>query len=138
MVRQDAIQKDLDKLEEWIHSNLMRFNKTKCEVLDLGWSKPWFQHSLWDEQMENNPRQKDLEVLVEERLDMTQPRALTAQKAKYVLGSIQSTVGSRAWEGILPLCSALLRPTCRAASALGSQHRKDMDMLGKVQRRPPS
>ncbi|TRZ23806.1 hypothetical protein HGM15179_003316, partial [Zosterops borbonicus] len=66
--------------------------------------------TVWDEQMENSPADKELGVLVGERLDMTQPWALPAQRAKSVLGCIRSPVGSRAREGILPLCSALVRP----------------------------
>ena len=90
--------------------NLTRFNKSKCKILHLAHGNSHCQYKLGDERIESSPAKKDLRVRVDEKLNMRQQYALTAQKANHTLHCIQRSMISRKREVILPLCSVLVRP----------------------------
>ncbi|PKU45350.1 reverse hypothetical protein [Limosa lapponica baueri] len=135
----DAIQRALDRLERWACVNLIKFNQAKYNVQHMGHGNPRHKYRLGGEWLESSPEEKDLGVLVDEKLDMRWQCVLAAQKVNRILGCIKRSVASRSREVILPLYSALIRPHLEYCVQLWSpQHRKDrdlLDLLEQVQQR---
>jgi len=90
--------------------NRVKFNKAKCKVLHVGQGDPIHKYRLGGEWLKSSPEEKDLGVLVYEKLNMSQQCALAAQRASHIPGCMKKSVASRSREVILPLYSTLVTP----------------------------
>jgi len=114
----------------------MKFKKGKRWVLHMGRNNPMHQYRLGADLLQSSSVERDLGVLMDDKLTMSQQCALAAKKASATLGCIKRSVASRSMEVLLPLYSALVRPHLEySVQFWAPQFKKDEELLERVQRR---
>ena len=89
-----TLQSDLDRLE----GKKMNFNREKCKVLHLDIKNVKHKYKMGDTWLDSSIYERDLGVLVDNKLNMSQQCNMAAKKANSLLGCIARSIESTARE----------------------------------------
>ncbi|KAJ7409503.1 RNA-directed DNA polymerase from mobile element jockey-like protein [Willisornis vidua] len=130
-----ALQRDLNKLDQWGQANFMRLT-VKCQVLHMFHNHHMQHYRFGEEWLGSFPSEKDLGMLLNIWLNMSQQCAQVAKKANGILVCISNHVASRSRAVIVPLYSALVRLHLESCAQFWAPHyKKDIEMLECVRKR---
>jgi hypothetical protein len=135
------LQEDLDRLQQWSKTMCLRFNTSKCHVLHLGHQNPAHEYSMTDNdnvhhQLDRSTEERDLGVIVDEKLNFSSHIEMIVKKANRILGCIRHSFRHMNKNSFILLYKSLVRPILEYASPVWSPHlRKHINMIEQVQRR---
>lgn len=130
---QNAIQMDLDRLEQEAQENLMRFNKAKCKTLHLRWGNSYYQYKLGDKRIEHIPTKMTQGYwwMASWTWDSNMPLQLRKPTVSWAASKEAWPAGQGRWS--CPLYSALGKPHLEYwGHHIWLQYKRDIDLVESV------
>ena len=141
----ETLQDDLDKLQEWSDRWLLRFHPEKCHVLKLGNKKSDSVYRMKSKDTQGNHTvvtlaeseyEKDLGVLIDNKLGFSNHVAHVTKKANRIVGIIRRTFDFLSEELFVQLYKTLVRPVLEYGHSAWQPNSKQLcQNLEDVQRR---
>jgi hypothetical protein len=114
----------------------MELNVEKCKVMHVGVNNKMERYGINGQDLVETSEEKDLGVIINQNLKVSQQCLTAAKKGNQILGLIYRTFSMRSKEIIVRLYKALVRPHLDYCIQAWRPHlQKDIDVLEKVQRR---
>lgn len=132
----NVVRNDLRVLESWAETWQMEFNVDKCSVIHLGKNNPNADYRLFDKQLTASNKERDLGIIVDNKLKFSEQCDSVVSKANATLGMIKRNIVSRNHSIVTKLYKTLVRPKLEyCIQAWRPYLRKDVEKLERVQRR---
>ena len=130
------LQQDLDNLYQWSKDWQLCFNVTKCKVLHIGSNQHYREYRLGSDCITSSSVEKDLGILVDNKLKIHEQCSAVVAKANRLLGVIRRSFDCTNAEMILRLYKSLVRPVIEYGNIIwGPYYVMDQQAVERVQRR---
>ena len=138
------LQDDLDKLQQWSDTWLLKFHPNKCKVMSISNKRltevttTYYLHDQDGKSVElsRSEGEKDLGVMVDDKVNFDKHIQQQVNKANSIMGLIRRTYTFLDETSFRYLFQALVRPHLEYAEAVWSPFtKKDIDTIEKVQKR---
>lgn len=135
----DLLQEDIYSMHQWSEKWLLKFHPDKCKTMTIGKTNlEERQYKLKDsyDYMDKSAAEKDVGVIVDDKLSFVKHIAEKVNKANSICGAIRRSFEYLDCNTFKQLFTALVRPHVEYANTVWSPYKKkDINMLENVQRR---
>ena len=132
----EALQRDLNAVRDWADRWKMEFNVDKCKIMHLGTTNPRHTYTMGGNDLAVTSEEKDLGVLIDDRLNFRSHIKGIVGKANRILGLIRIGFECLDKEMFMKLYPVLVRPHLEYCVQVWSPHfRRDIKLIEGVQRR---
>ena len=132
----DRLQSVLNNLVDWAARWGMQFNVAKCKVMHIGARNPQYEYSMNGAVLATTKEEKDLGVIMTDKLSPSVQCAKAAKTANAVLGQISRAFHFRDKQIFTGLYKQYVRPHLEyAVQAWSPWLEKDKEVLEAVQKR---
>ena len=132
----DQLRTDLQTLYKWSQDWQMLFNIDKCKIMHFGRNNGKVRYEIGEQQLDEVTLEKDLGVLVQDDLKVSQQCIKAVKTANRILGMIHRTFKYKCKEIVIKLYKSLVRPHLEYCIQAWRPHlQKDINLLENVQKR---
>lgn len=131
-----TLEADIDALQKWSNKWQLPFNADKCKVMHFGSSNPNHKYKMGDTPLLEVTEEKDLGVLVDNKLRFRKQVSAAVAKGNQMLGMIKRSFTSRDASTFCLLYRSIVRPHLEyVTTAWNPRFPSDRQKLERVQER---